>query len=310
MGIAPVYTHHPYETPAMPNIPGTGNLLTLPFDLFASIQNIRGALSCNDRQSLTDATIRTVGMPFNAANSIGQNLEVGMKGGLVSARRFSTFAKVATVFGIVLCVIELIIEGVHIYRQKKFLKKFHAQPSLEQKMRWLSKKYLNVDESKKTAKMTKLMRLLRPFAAEQIARDVPVMLQKYYAPMKFWDTYDGNKWAKRIVKMIDVQSKKRIYFHSLGLATLSISLIGLTLCLCPVPPIVSLVFLVSGVALGIFRYLMHKGFYDNPGWTFTWKKTVPKWVLKVTGCHDSLNDPRTNPALFHFYNPSNSRSSG
>ncbi len=288
-----ISTYLTCDTAAMPNIPGTGNLLTLPLDIISSIQSIKGAIACKDKQSLFDATIRTVGLPFNAVNSIGQNIEVGIQSGLLPNDRFNAFAKITVIFGIILCLIELVIEGLHIFRQRKFLKKLNAQPSLEQKMRWISKKYLEVDESKKQAKLIKLSRLIRPFAADQVRKELPILFKRYYDKKSFWGHFDGDKWATKVVSLIETQSEKRITFHTLGILTLIITLIGLTLSVTSCNPWIGNAFTITGLVMGLNRYALHKGYYDQEGWTFHWNKLIPNWIpraLMILRSQNSLDN--------------------
>ena len=281
MGISNLHTYAPYEVAAMPNIPGSGNILTIPFDLLSNIQSIKGAIACKDKESLTYASISTAGLPFNAVNSIEQNLQLGAEMRILPSYRMITFAKVSGALGIVLCLIEIVIEGLQIFKQHKFLKKFESKPSLEKKMRWLSKKYLEVDESKKAAKFLKLTRLLRPFAAEQIKTELPVLLKRYYDSKSIWGTYDGNIWAKKIVTLIHTQSDKKIKLQCIGIAALVLSIIGLAITIIGMNPLIPTLFIGGSMILGIVRYALHKGCYDNEGWTFTPKNLLPLWARNI-----------------------------
>ena len=273
-----------FETAAMPNIPGKGNLLTLPFDFISSIQDLKGAFARQDRQSLVEASIRSVGLPFNAVNSVEQNLELGHQMHVIKGYSTSLLAKISGIFGIILCLVEMCIEGNYIRRQKKFLKKLDSKESLQDKMRWISKKYFEVDEKKRVTQFTKLSRLLQPFAAQELHRDLPLLFHHFYDKNSVWGDFDGDNWATKMITQIKTQSEKKVLFHSIGLVTLFITLIGLVLTLIPpIPLFVGGIFISGGVVLGITRFVLNKGYYDNPGWTFTANKLLPPWIAKRVG---------------------------
>jgi hypothetical protein len=130
-----------------------------------------------------------------------------------------------------------------------------------------------------TAKKNELIRRVHPWLADEIERALPGTIQKLQSsdPSK---KSEGKEKAEEIFHHIQVQSQKKILIHSIGLAVVITTTVGLILGCLAVPFFIPLIVLMAGAVLALARYYLNAGFMDSKGWEFKVENCIPS-ILKT-----------------------------
>ncbi len=131
LNIARVFRHHvtdldkiaPYEVAGFPNSPGTSNLLHLPVDIYYTLRSLIHSIKHGDTEELCDASTRLVGMPANLVSAAGGVINYGAALGVIP-RTITSLVHWTYIAGIVLCIVEGIVDLFSLKRQYRFEKQF------------------------------------------------------------------------------------------------------------------------------------------------------------------------------------------
>ena len=111
----------PYERNA---IPGVLNLFQLPVDIYVTIKAFIKSLQYGEGEELTDTITRLLGMPANIINTSGTIAGFGKAIGIIGNAPWY-LAPITIIAGLVLCIIEGMIDIFSLQRQKLFKSNFH-----------------------------------------------------------------------------------------------------------------------------------------------------------------------------------------
>lgn len=129
-------------------------------------------------------------------------------------------------------------------------------------------------------KKCNLARRVRPWMAAEAHDKIPRLLKGFNStdPTERTQCLTG---AKALISEMEIQARKKMLVHIVGLFALAICVIGsiIALVMLPGAPIlVTGVLFVAGVAFSMARYLTAAGYLDTRGWDFSWINCMPQWV--------------------------------
>jgi hypothetical protein len=129
------------------------------------------------------------------------------------------------------------------------------------------------------AKIDDLQKRLGHRCTQEIVKDLDRILET-----------KNEQAAAALLETIDIQAKKRLIVHIVGLAALALCAIGFILSMVACPAMIPFVLiLVSGI-LTTATYFYGLGTLDEKGWTFDWKKACPlfAWIYnKICGAEEA-----------------------
>ncbi len=252
-----------------------------------------------------------------------------------------------TGIGFIMCAIEGVIESISLYRTKQFytdyypqeiepLKKNHPidekiylnklqqlqnrflkiSPEKLQKIQdYAQSKPLSVDKQKLqekiinaelTTQKNDLIRRVHPWLADEIEQKIPGIIQNLQSsdPTKRAEAKDK---AAEIFQNMKVQTHKKILIHSIGLAAVLVTTIGLILGCLAFPFLIPLVVLLAAGALSLARQFLHGGLMDSKGWEFNVKNCIPSAVKtiyhKIVSPEKKAKPPAWQPITLVFELP-------
>ncbi len=171
-----------------------------------------------------------------------------------------------------------------------------------------------------TVKHAQLARRLRPWCAARISNELNGYLQVLRNPSSDpGQKARAREGAENLLNSIDIQAKKKMIIHIVGITALILSAIGFILILVACPALAPLVLLSVASGLSTIAYLYGKGALDQEGWGFSFCEAFPaigwfynKYYGSSCGeCDDveladvSSPGPEANPAKFVPYTDAN-----
>jgi hypothetical protein len=301
------------------DLPGIANLFFAPYEFFLSMKALLSAEKINDGEGILQNGLRVISTPFSFINSVSKLVWYIFEGGiyfkLISAAYQHTLLPLTwsiAGLGFIVCAIEGVIESIGLYRSKKFYNQFYPQENEEKiyltKLQQLSNRFLKISPeeqqkihdyvqrkplsvekqkleekmmaAKLTTKKNDLIRRVHPWLADEIEQTVPGTLQNLQSsdPTKRGEAKDK---AAEIFQKMRLQSQKKILIHTIGLAAVLVTTIGLILGCFPFPFLIPLAVLLVGGALSVARQLLHAGFMDSKGWEFNVENCIPSTVKRI-----------------------------
>ena len=116
----------PYEGAAFSNIPAATNLFLLIPDCYSTYNALKNANKLYDMEAKSDAITRIAGFVPNFISSVGTNISYGEVLHIIPKKEVPTlFGKIFPIFGILLCIVEAVVECVSLKRQLNFLGSLH-----------------------------------------------------------------------------------------------------------------------------------------------------------------------------------------
>ena len=162
-GISKVFRRHitdinkisPYESPAFSNYPAGSNLLYLPSDIYNSAKTLYRSLKEGDWEESQDSSIRLVGAPANLLSAGGAVIQYGIGLHIIPTTHFLVaLAPFTYIFGVVLCIVEGIVDSFSLKREMNFVAKFDFD--LLTKMKKLLEDFNPIESPKALKEMTAL----------------------------------------------------------------------------------------------------------------------------------------------------------
>jgi len=113
----------PLEADAFPKLPSVTNILSVPSDTYYATKTLINSIKNKDGEEAQDALASLIAVPVNIGSSVGTLLDYGV-GLHFLPHTLSFLLKPTYIFGLILCVIEEIIDSFGLSRQISFSQKF------------------------------------------------------------------------------------------------------------------------------------------------------------------------------------------
>ncbi len=140
--------------------------------------------------------------------------------------------------------------------------------------------YFNGNPGDLTAKKNELIRRVHPWLADAIEQALPTTIKNLQGPDSL-KRAEGKQKAEEIFHHIQLQSQKKILVHSIGLAAVITTTIGLILGCFAVPFFIPFIVLLAGAVLALGRYYLNEGLMDSKGWDFKVENCIPSIVKAI-----------------------------
>ncbi len=105
--------------------------------------------------------------------------------------------------------------------------------------------------------------------------------------------------AKELLELMDIQAKKKMVAHIIGIIGIIIFTAGLIAGLCACPYIVPTLFLAIGGGIALARYYFSLGYWNSRGWHFEISECIPssiKWIYRKIVAHGKVQEEaKTSP---------------
>ena len=92
--------------------------------------------------------------------------------------------------------------------------------------------------------------------------------------------HEGILKAEELFNSIEIQNKKKILVHILGITSLIITIIALSFVSAGFPVITATTIMLVGFAMAICTYLTNKSILQQNGWSFYPSKIIPQCIRK------------------------------
>lgn len=300
-----------YEGPANSNLPAASNVFYSLHDGYHAIKNLKRAINQKDHESVTDSVLRLGGTPFSFLNGVGN---AAYYGNLLKVIEFTLIPLIAFtfVFGIILCSIEIVVEGIGIKRELSFEKQWIKPIAhlLKKDILHESDQQMIIDHLEKLRTenfelsekdLVYIQKMARPDMADKeikrlvkgayrskvgfLARRVHITyanklnaeIPKLLIQMKkgtLTERADGMHRSIELLKGMDIQKTKKIILHAIGILALTVTMIGLILGLIGCPGLIVLLLLIIGFAVGTTRLLVARGLLPTTGWQFSFSQIL------------------------------------
>lgn len=112
-----------YEGGASSNYAGGSNLLYIPSDVYYTMKALYDGVKQGEKEEIADASMRLIGIPMNFVSASGTIIGYGIGFGLIPKTALM-FNPITMITGLILCIVEGIVDYVSLQRQFRFEKKF------------------------------------------------------------------------------------------------------------------------------------------------------------------------------------------
>jgi len=195
------------------------------------------------------------------------------------ALRYSTFGIGMAIAGIN-CIFESIglVKQLHMRSNLQFSDKIDAG-NAQDKMATLLKYFeLPGKESQPNkALMIKLGELVGPWLVQEISAEIHEQSDKINNGTDS-DKAEAIEWLQKTYALIDIQSKKALITHTIGLVAILTDMLAGAISL--IPAAWPLFLLVSALSLTLIsaRYVFYNGYFNSRGWVFRPENLIPVFV--------------------------------
>ncbi len=281
----------PYDGLKWANVPGLASLIYTPIDLFHASEAWIKAEEIGDEEAKEDLKVRFAGMPlalcygvlslFTTLSQVGTFLKIPMD--LLPPSVLALLGLPATFLGVGVCAVEAVFESIGICRQVDLLDGLHHSTDPEKQiedLQKIQKRFLSsLTEAEAVKKKTDLARRVHPWLAEEIERDLKPLLEGlHHADSAVRKA--AQKKTEELLDNLDIQAKKKLLIHIVGLTALILSAIGLIAGLAACPFLAVAVLLGIGSLLAMGRWFLVKGLFSTRGWTFSAVNCLPECLVK------------------------------
>jgi hypothetical protein len=119
-------------------------------------------------------------------------------------------------------------------------------------------------------KRTSLDRRVRPWCGQRICQELRPFLDTLRSPeSSVEELQEAREGAQNLLQAIDIQAKKKMIIHIVGLIALTASAIGFILTMVACPVLIPFILITIGGTLSTWSYLGGRGSLDHEGWTFS-----------------------------------------
>lgn len=112
-----------YEGGAVSNYAGGSNLIYIPGDIYYTMKALIDGIKKGENEEITDAAMRLSGIPMNIISASGTIVGYGVGFGIIPKAAWF-FSPITIITGLILCIVEGIVDYVSLRRQLRFEKKF------------------------------------------------------------------------------------------------------------------------------------------------------------------------------------------
>ncbi len=113
---------NPYEVGPATNYPGASNIFFIPSDTYHTVRALVESIKHSDHEEIFDAATRLIGIPANMMNALGTVVDYAAAFKLLP--HISCITTIALIAGMILCIIEGIVDTISLARQYSFEKEF------------------------------------------------------------------------------------------------------------------------------------------------------------------------------------------
>ncbi len=134
------------------------------------------------------------------------------------------------------------------------------------------------DDAEETT-LIKMSELMGPALARELKDEIHTQYTNLTSP----DEDLQNKalvWLQDEYDLINIQSKKALIVHSVGLAAISLSVLAtvITFTAFPGAPLVFVLLILLSIGLSTARYVIHEGYFNSRGWVYRPANLVPLFI--------------------------------
>lgn len=147
-------------------------------------------------------------------------------------------------------------------------------------------------------KSNDLARRVQPWFAEQLEQKLEPLIAKFSSP----DPAVRNQArfeAEELLVLMDIQAKKKMAAHIIGIIGIVILTAGLIAGLVACPYMIPLILISIGGSITLIRYYFSLGFWNSKGWRFEIVNCIPetiKWIYyKIISMGNGPAIARTSP---------------
>ncbi|MFI5333581.1 MAG: hypothetical protein ACHQT8_00235 [Chlamydiales bacterium] len=286
--------------------PSVTNIFWGPMSLFTSLVGLYRAKRANDQEGVLDAQLKLIGAPFNILHALALAFSAFVR---VCFLIHETLAKSlepallllgipTVVLGLGLCLVEGMYETICLARSIGLT--FHTgsqndgQEAVIHNLEYFEASHLppeavEIDQVAGEARaqlrreaMTKRATLDRRVGftcAEQVRTELRPILARLRDPDEV-NPQAALDDAKDLLRSIDIQAKKKIIIHLVGLAAIALCAASFILAFATGGAALPVALMTIGGVFATLNYLYAKGAMDEEGWHFSFSRAIPPigWI--------------------------------
>lgn len=283
--------------------PGMSNIVCAPMDVFHTVFELQRANIQKNAEAQANAGAKLIAAPIAITNATLSGLDYVYKGASLLGHNISSISNLAApaaIVGLPICAIGAAVETYYTYQGAKFLQIYTSGKSAAENAQKIFDDFLSVnskdskeleglggiegEESRERAK-TVLLEKKHSWLQARVSPWLATEL-KQITPGLIHEAKNGNVAAKNLINdlmtNVDIQAKKKLTIHIIGLIALVFIAAGLIAGLMTCAPVgLAIALGMIGFALSITKMLLTKGWLENRGWEFTPMKCVPEIFRKL-----------------------------
>lgn len=300
------------------SMPSMLDTILVPFKLTSDFYKLAKVKLLKNPEQEIDTALRIISGPLSFTTGVLAVLQAVMQFGMATRIHVPSWVITITfsILGIIVCLFDLIQELIGIGRQFSLRKKLKVNnwknlpegskqraALVAQNLRFIRSNWLTINNNEIThlnnvveenypgtnkQKFKKYNELLLEFdqgkrfnlasrIAPWLVTEFDLVDETFLQQVEQGESTACNK-AEQLLKEVDTQIKKKLIVHIVGIVSLILTVAGLILLSCGFPVFLPLALTSLGAAVGITRYLLGDGFFNQRGWGFSPSKCLPSWA--------------------------------
>lgn len=296
-----------FEVPEWKTESNLGNILSIPWVIVSNAFAWSRAQAQDDLEGKIISLIQLAGAPLSVLSQLfGVIFRVYEVSSWLSktssASLISPFFKPLAYTTLALSGIETIYFSLGLNRQLSFLSEFNKRKDHKKELvDYLFQEYLGVQENEKI-KIAEQLKKSHPHLSEKAIATKQKKLEETLRQKKMtklsrrtssWLTKEisetfalnpSNITEKKIdewINHIDLQAKKILIVHTVGLVAIFLLVTGVLLSLLVAPPFLAVIFTSLSLFASTANYFFEYGYVDSREWNFSFINCLPYWMLWI-----------------------------
>jgi hypothetical protein len=317
------------------NTPAITNLFSAPYETFLAASTLFRANSIGNEERIFEAAIRLSEQPISFLNGVGNGITYLLQLGVFfKVMRLAPYVAKATLitnaFGLGVCAFESLFESLGIYQAMTFRAQYILPGRSSDPLKILKSlkdRYLTINpregvkidaaakrrfpklseadlEPKKEeialqlahCKASNLANRVQPWFVHEIKDQISPLIDKLTSPNAQVRKV-AHEEAAEMFKIMDIQVKKKLLVHVVGLAGIFLIGLGVLMSFCPHLLFMAVFITAVGGLLTTARNWLALGFWKTRGWKFEASECVPRFFKTVYQKILDSNQPRQQKPL-------------
>ena len=270
------------------SLPGLFQCLSFPYEFLHSTYSLLRAKADKNREAIIDLKLNLFTISANSLYSFFLLIKILSRVEALFSRTFLGIVYLAPITGISACLITGGVSLRNLKRQfrfyakcKKNLKLLKENPSDISGLKFLQK-YTGTSSQLDKVAMSRLANRIKPWLAEQIARELPSLMNNIQQSQNLTLKKESITKAIALITTIKKQSEKKLIQETLFLIANIVLISAFATILLGQPYLIPLALFAINMFILIFNYIFSSGTLNHAGWEFRATECIPQWMKTLS----------------------------